>query len=219
MSKNPRQNTPSRRGRAPASRPAPARSGASRQDQPRPVPGWVWVLGLTILGAFGGFLYYLTQVPTEQPAQTQQPAKQAPAAVEPKPKQPPADTAKTAKNVKEEPARFEFYDMLPKTEVVPPKVEEYQPSDKKQEQYHYLVQVGSFRRMEEAERQRAMIAFQGLKGQIDQVTSDDGSRWYRVHIGPFSSRSQMNRAVDKLVAMDIQPLVKRIKPENATSSK
>ncbi len=179
---------------------------------PSPIPGWVWIFGISALLAFASFLYFLTTVPADK-ADTraptpvaEKPAEKAPAKVTSKPKA----TAKDEKK-QPEPARFEFYEMLPQTTVATPRVEEYQPAPDK-EQFHYLLQVGSFRSAQDAERQRAMVAFQGMKGTIDQVTASDGSQWYRVHVGPFDSRSRMNKAVDKLVTINIQPLVKKIKP-------
>ena len=56
-----------------------------------------------------------------------------------------------------------------------------------------------------------MIAFQGLKADIKSVKNDQGSTWHRVSTGPFFNRSKMNSALDKLVSMQIQPLVKKIK--------
>ncbi|HTN35153.1 MAG TPA: SPOR domain-containing protein, partial [Marinobacter sp.] len=40
-----------------------------------------------------------------------------------------------------------------------------------------------------------------------------GAVWYRVNVGPFTSRSQANAAVDKLVNINIQPLVRKIPKE------
>src|SRR5690606_18895012 len=111
----------------------------------------------------------------------------------------------------DEQARFKFYEMLPQTEVVPP-VNEYQ-TEKNQGSFHYLLQTGSFRTEAEAERQRALIAFQGMKGSIDRITTTDGTQWYRVNVRPFDSRSGINTAMDKLVAINIQPLIKKIKQD------
>ncbi|MDX1635540.1 MAG: SPOR domain-containing protein, partial [Marinobacter sp.] len=120
-------------------------------------------------------------------------------------KQPPKTPAPTAK----EDGGFRFYDILPDSEVVPPKVEEYSPAPA-DPNTSYLVQTGSFRSHQDAERQRAQIAFQGLRARVDRIDLDNGSTWYRVNVGPFDSRSQMNAAIDKLVAINIQPLVRRI---------
>ena len=126
------------------------------------------------------------------------------------PKQPANTTAKQDGRPKEQ--NFRFYEMLPESEVVPPKVEEYTPGPAMQE-FDYVVQSGSFRSKEDAERQRAQIAFQGLRAHVQRIDLDNGSVWYRVNVGPFNSRSQMNSAVDKLVTINIQPLVRKIPKE------
>jgi cell division protein FtsN len=164
-----------------------------------------WILSLAAGGGFIGFIVYLntlepgdssTSAPREQPT-VSQPGEPAPDADR--------DTAR-------EQPRFKFYDMLPESEVVPPNVEEYTPSSATQD-FRYLVQAGSFRSAEDAERQRAQIAFQGLRASVSQTDIEEGKTWYRVNVGPFDSRSQMNSAVDKLVSINIQPLVRKIPKE------
>jgi len=110
--------------------------------------------------------------------------------------------------------RFSFYDILPDSKVIPPKVDAYQFKEKNsQDNFHYLIQTGSFRHAEDAERQKATIAFQGLKAKIKIITSDNGRKWHRVMTGPYNNRSTMNSALDKLVAINIQPLVKKTKKD------
>jgi len=160
-----------------------------------------WILSLAAVGGFIGFIVYLNSLPaTSQqpgaPVQEQKPVQKAPA---------------TATR-EEKKQNFRFYEMLPESEVVPPRVEEYNPSPTKQN-FDYLVQSGSFRSREDAERQRARIAFQGLRTSIQRIELDNGSIWYRVNVGPFTSRTQMNSAVDKLVSLNIQPLIRKVPKE------
>ncbi|WP_417546068.1 SPOR domain-containing protein [Marinobacter sp.] len=157
-----------------------------------------WILSLATVGGFIGFIVYLNSVPTSGGPQPRP-------AIE-KPAQPPA--AKTTKQVEKKPG-FRFYEMLPESEVIPSKVEEYTPGPTKQN-FDYLVQSGSFRSKEDAERQRAQIAFQGLRAGVQRIELDSGSVWYRVNVGPFSSRSQMSSAIDKLVSINIQPLIRKV---------
>ncbi len=162
-----------------------------------------WIFSLAAVGVFIGFIVYLNTMeapestsPAPKPAVTT-PAKPAP--------------VKPAKETAQEP-KFKFYEMLPESEVVPPTVKEYTPSPSNQE-FRYLVQTGSFRNPEDAERQRAQIAFQGMRAQVSRIDLEEGNTWYRVNVGPFDSRSQMNSAVDKLVAISIQPLVRKVPKE------
>lgn len=191
---------PKPRGQVKTSRKPPARPAARKQSGGLSVR---WIFSLAAVGVFIGFIVYLNTLeapdratPAPKPAATQ-PAKPAP--------------AKPEKETAQEP-RFKFYDMLPESEVVPPTVKEYTPSPANQD-FRYLVQTGSFRSAEDAERQRAQIAFQGMRAQVSRIDLDEGNTWYRVNVGPFDSRSQMNSAVDKLVAISIQPLVRKVPKE------
>jgi cell division protein FtsN len=157
------------------------------------------VVALAIVGGFIGFIVYLNGLPgSEAPAKDAAPTSQkaptkAPALIQP-------DIAKP---------QFRFYEMLPETEVMPSTVDEYAPGPGRA-QVDYLLQSGSFRNVEDAERQRAEIAFQGLRAAVQKIDLEEGNVWYRVNVGPFTSRSQMNAAVDKLVSISIQPLVRKI---------
>jgi cell division septation protein DedD len=163
-----------------------------------------WILSLAAIGGFVGFIAYLNSLPA--PDQTGAPASAPEQAARGE------DSAATGNSEKK--PGFRFYDMLPDSEVVPPQVDEYTPGPG-QTTSDYLVQTGSFRTKADAERQRAQIAFQGLRAYVSRIDMEGGSTWFRVNVGPFSSRSQMNSAVDKLVSINIEPLVRRIPRENS----
>lgn len=187
---------PARKQKQPAKRPAAAKSqrgGLSLR----------WILSLAAVGGFIGFIAYLNSYPTTDQGKASDAAPAQPPVVE---EQKPDNTASDEK------PGFRFYDMLPDSEVVAPEVEEYTPGPS-QQTFDYLVQTGSFRKQEDAERQRAEIAFQGLRANVKRIDLDSGSTWYRVNVGPFNSRSQMNAAIDKLVNLNIQPLVRKIPKE------
>lgn len=157
------------------------------------------VLALAAVGGFIGFIVYLNSMPgSGTPSKSAAPTvQQAPAKI-PAPAEPEASKPS-----------FRFYEMLPETEVMPSTVDEYTPGPGRP-QVDYLLQSGSFRKAEDAERQRAEIAFQGLRAAVQKIDLEEGNVWYRVNVGPFTSRSQMNAAVDKLVSISIQPLVRKI---------
>lgn len=168
-----------------------------------------WILSLAVVGCFVGFIVYLNTLPSgEEPSAPKPASSQEPAAEPPQPVTP-APEPSTAKPEKQ---KFRFYDMLPESEVVTPEVNEYTPGPNIQD-FDYIVQAGSFRNQQDAERLRAEIAFQGLRAHVQTVEQGNGSVWYRVNAGPFNSRSNMNSAVDKLVSIDIQPLVRKIPKE------
>ncbi|WP_250656632.1 SPOR domain-containing protein [Alkalimarinus coralli] len=173
------------------------KSAAAPQSKSRPL---VILACIAIAAAFVTGLVFLNKVP---PAKSTTPA---PAVKKPVPTpDKPANTEKTKE-------RFKFYDLLPETEVIPPKVDAYRYKEKGKEiKYEYILQTGSFRNQADAERQRAMIGFQGLNAKIEKVVTSNNSTWYRVQVGPYISRSKMNSTMDKLVAINIQPLVKKNK--------
>ncbi|MDG5501360.1 SPOR domain-containing protein [Marinobacter sp. BGYM27] len=190
---------------------APAKKKVNRQSPSRQSGGLSirWILSLALVGGFVGFIAYLNSMPkpdASQPVATKAPAKSATA--NSKSEQAPADKPAKQKQA------FQFYEMLPESEVVAPKVEAYDPGPTAaQRKYRYVIQTGSFRGREDAERQRAQIAFQGLQAKIDEINLESGSVWYRVNIGPYDSRSKMNSAVDKLVRINIAPLVRKVPKE------
>lgn len=197
---SPRKPAPKPRKASPAKRSAPSHSQHGALS-------FKWILSLAAVGGFVGFIVYLNTLPTgQEAARPSQPAQQSA-----EPKTPAPSTAKQEQSRPRE-QNFRFYDMLPESEVVPPTVQEYSPNPAQQD-FNYIVQSGSFRSQADAERQRAQIAFQGLRAQVQRIDLESGSVWYRVNVGPFESRSQMNAAVDKLVSINIQPLVRKIPKE------
>lgn len=58
---------------------------------------------------------------------------------------------------------------------------------------HFVVQCGSFKGSEQAESQRAKLAFEGFEGRITT-----GGGWSRVVIGPYNSRSGADSTLSRL---------------------
>ena len=169
-----------------------------------------WILSLAVVGCFIGFIVYLNTLPGGDEPAAPKPNSTEPQTVE---SSKPVEPASEPTTAKQEEQGFRFYDMLPESEVATPEVNEYTPGPNMQD-FDYIVQAGSFRNQKDAERMRAEIACQGLRAHVQNVEQDNGSMWYRVNTGPFKSRSNMNSAVDKLVSIDIQPLVRKIPKED-----
>ena len=53
----------------------------------------------------------------------------------------------------------------------------------------YLIQVGSFKSLQEAERMKATLAMKGFDVKLS-TTTQQRLTWYRVTVGPFASRVQ-----------------------------
>jgi cell division protein FtsN len=105
------------------------------------------------------------------------------------------------------PNRYEFYDLLPKTEINPAEVAAYKSTprtaklDKK-----YILQAASFRTAADAEKMRAQLLLSGLKNVHTNQSDGSNGTWYRVRVGPFDNRSEMNKVHDKLTRLRISPM-------------
>ncbi|MFT7371616.1 MAG: cell division protein FtsN [Oleiphilaceae bacterium] len=198
--------SPSANPKTKKSKPITKKSSSATLKQNQPTPQSKRTKSITLLiiliSAFTYGLYYLQSIP---------PTKSLPDTA-------PKSGIKKEANIqaplveKKPDARFKFYDLLPESKIQPSEVDVYQFKDKnKQTKYSYLVQTGSFRNEKDAERQKATIAFKGIKANITVITSNNGGAWFRVVAGPYNNRSKMNSVLDKLVSINIQPLVKKVK--------
>jgi cell division protein FtsN len=109
--------------------------------------------------------------------------------------------------------QFDFYEMLPKFEVVVPQGgsgarggSTQQPSGKPGT---FILQAGSFRNPADADRRRALIALRGVESRIQKVTIDKDT-WHRVLIGPVSGRQKLEDTQSKLRQEGIDPLTIRV---------
>ncbi|RBQ33890.1 cell division protein FtsN [Rahnella variigena] len=131
---------------------------------------------------------YAQQQPVQtQPRQVQQPVRAPQAqvqtqAVQPKPK---PQVKEPVKEVPKEVAKPQQPAAI--TQVAPEK-----PKAQEKTQ-HFVVQCGSFKGSEQAESQRAKLAFEGFEGRITT-----GGGWSRVVIGPYNSRSGADSTLSRL---------------------
>ena len=98
--------------------------------------------------------------------------------------------------------------ILKQTEVKPAHVKVYEstPKDPTKKTNHVL-QVASFKSERDAkELQKRLIKKKLTNVQVTQSTTDSGSVWFRVMVGPFQNRSMLNKAQDILVQMNYSPL-------------
>ncbi|HLS80092.1 MAG TPA: SPOR domain-containing protein [Steroidobacter sp.] len=111
--------------------------------------------------------------------------------------------------------QFDFYEMLPKFEVVIPEQDGRVPSGgagaaaRVQRPGAYVLQAGSFRNHADADRMRALIAMQGVESKIQKVTID-ADTWHRVRIGPITNLQQLEQTRSKLRQARIEALVIRV---------
>ena len=178
------------------------RSSKKRQD----APGWVWGLGGLAIGLSVAAFVYLKgrgdvtpSVPAPDPAAIPSSAREIPEQPDVEPK-----------------SRFDFYDMLPRFEVVIPETESEISSAEHAgsnfdatEVSSYVLQAGSFQNFRDADRMKAQLALLGMESQIQNVTIDD-RRWHRVRLGPFTDFTEAQRVRRRLRESDIDALILRL---------
>jgi cell division protein FtsN len=114
----------------------------------------------------------------------------------------------------EEPAKsYDFYDQLPKFEVVvPEKDKEVRPDIKSVPETRagtYVLQAGSYKNFADADRVRAKLALQGIESKVQKVSVDNDT-WHRIRIGPISKLDELNRLRQILRKADVDVLVIRV---------
>jgi cell division protein FtsN len=109
--------------------------------------------------------------------------------------------------------RFDFYDILPRFEVVVPEVETAAtpsaPARTVDEPGSYILQAGSFTSLADADRLQASLALLGVESRIQRVTIDDDI-FHRVRVGPIRDLDQLNRIRAQMRSARLEPLVMKI---------
>ncbi|MDT8310498.1 MAG: SPOR domain-containing protein [Methylophaga sp.] len=183
-----------------------------QQHQRGSVPWGPMLLSFTV-GAFVMFLVHLKDnVPADGTPKTSQQQKK-PAGIEP---------------------TFDFYTLLPESEevvtrpqaeqqaiVTAPPEESAEPKTsipaettenaKTEATESYMIQVGSFKKLSDADAYRAKLAFLGVESKVQTVTIDDKDTWHRVQIGPIAGRAQADAMQKQLRENAIDSLLLRAK--------
>ena len=181
-----------------------AKKRPAAQGRPRhksQVPGWVWLFTGAVLGGFIVFLVNLAKVELPEEPQTQKVA-----LPEPSPEKEP-DTPKP---------RFDFYKLLRESETIAPATEATAESGTQQASepaQEFILQVGSFRRAQDADGLRAQLLLLNLDAYTEQVELRDRETWHRVMVGPFENHSRMASARSTLVSNNYNALVLKRKRE------
>ena len=115
--------------------------------------------------------------------------------------------------------RFQFYDILPgKSDAVPdktpkpvakeePKKEEPKKEDKKEEPKEsktpLFLQAGSFSTPQDADNQKAKLAFMGVEAVVQQVMVQDKT-YYRVRVGPYTKIDELQKVRAELARNGVE---------------
>ena len=75
----------------------------------------------------------------------------------------------------------------------------------------YVLQVGSFRNANEAERRRARLALLGLEARVQTITIDGETTWHRVQVGPYDELDTLNDARVRLRENDIETMALKVR--------
>ena len=184
---------------------------AKRKPKKKPrkpaVSGWVMLFTLIVSMGFLAALVVLSQQPDDTNASTVVSEKINPSeAIKLAPKN--INKALGKKGVIEPKDSFDFYTLLPDSEVTPVQVDAYISTPKDpQKKTNILLQAGSFRKLAEADRLRAELILINMNNVVvEKTVSSTGSVWYRVRIGPFSNRSTLNKAEDLLAQQSIESI-------------
>jgi cell division protein FtsN len=110
---------------------------------------------------------------------------------------------------------FDFYERLPNFEVVVPEKDREVSRERDntpatiERPGVYVLQAGSYRRQEDADRISAQLRKQGIDANVQRVAVDDDV-WHRVRIGPISDLVELNRLRARLRAAELEALVIRV---------
>ncbi len=170
-------------------------------------PGWVWMLFGLSLGLVVAAAVYVSDRRGQVAAFPTPPVQASPpqSRIEPAP-----EAAQTPPH----PAtRFDFYDVLPKFEVVIPEVEFEARPDRVAtsvgEPGSYVLQAGSFGEYSDAERMKANLALLGIESRIQKVTIETDD-FHRVRVGPMSDLDELNGVRRRLWDAEIEVLLIKV---------
>ena len=181
----------------------------SRRDtkQEGGMPCWICFAAGLFVGLFVAGVIYLKVTP--------QMGKSGDAAA------PPAKQKAAVKEGAQDKPRFDFYSILPNLEIVIPEQElregQQAGGDKPREMVSvkqagtYLLQAGSFKKFEEADRLKAELALLGIEADIETVTIDNSEKWHRVRIGPFSDLARLNKVRQRLMENKVDVMLLKVK--------
>ena len=98
--------------------------------------------------------------------------------------------------------KFDFYNILPEVEVKVPDWQLERSENNASEGLAsgtYVMQVGAFKELKDADRAKAQLALNGMHAKIHRVVINGQDVWYRVHLGPFREADEIQAMRRKLI--------------------
>jgi cell division protein FtsN len=184
-----------------------ARDYKTRSRQPGGFSGWSGLmLGLALGLAVAGGVYWKDRH-AQAPSANKVDKKKSRNGTSAEPET--ADAGATEEHAKP----YDFYDMLPKFEVVvPEKEKDVKPDIRPAPETRrgtYVLQAGSYKNFADADRVRAQLALQGVESKVQKVSVDNDT-WHRIRVGPISNLDELNRLRQILRKADVDVLVIRV---------
>jgi cell division protein FtsN len=185
-----------------------ARDYKTRRKPSTGFSGWVGAAcGLALGLAVAGIVYVKDHRADAPPPRIAKAAKKIHA------NEPPEAEAGDAGAPEQPASSYDFYDKLPKFEVVvPEKDKDVRPDLKPAPETRrgtYVLQAGSYKNFADADRVRAQLALQGVESKVQKVSVDNDT-WHRIRIGPITKLDELNRLRQILRKADVDVLVIRV---------
>lgn len=174
------------------------RTGKKKVSQKSELPSWVWFITGFASGFFVAFLVYLLKIGPAVEGRADEIVKQA----ESSPSGAPVEEHSEDSNK----PRFEFYNLLPKVEIDVDTDKPVEDRSVATNKTRFILQCGSFRRMEDAETRRTELLLMDLPANIQTVSLKSGEKTHRVIAGPYDNMNAMHRAQDLLSLNGIDSL-------------
>jgi len=184
---------------------ATRRKTAGRKRGHQGTPAWMWLLTGILIGlGLAWYLFSKGYIP--------QPRGEETVAAESLSADSAADAEEVAPAAGEETkSRYDFFTVLPEMEVVVPEQElskksHPQSPGEQGDSGSYVLQVGSFRAMPDAEQMKARLAMLGIVARVQTVTVN-AATWHRVRIGPVTGARAADEMRRQLTGNGIESLV------------
>jgi len=198
------------------------------QKQKKSLPGYLWLLSGLAIGLFVAFIVYLDKQPENNNDFGTAVQMELEKLKTRKNKNAEKDTtAITKKDKEKKEPKFNFYTILPELEVLIPENETRPPATSPEStnssasasantnktnsaRKQYVLQVGSFQNLQDAEKLKANLAFLGLAAEVQHVTVNNQA-WHRVRTGPYQNKEQLYQNQSLLKKNDINAISMELK--------